>query len=104
MISSAFSRPGSVVAVRLVLAVLLSWATSIFAAPTNEQLARTNDAKNLARLSCGAQIEFFGPNGQVSRVTADAPSNAEAAALVMEDNTVGCSLPQGDSKFVITLP
>ncbi|SRR5581483_9777077 len=77
---------------------------SIFAAsmPNDENLA--NQAKNLARMNCGAQIEYITPDGRVSRVTPAAPENSEAAALIMEDDTVSCSLSEGETNFVIALP
>jgi hypothetical protein len=77
---------------------------SIFAGsmPNGDGLA--NQAKNLARMNCGAQIECITPDGHVVRVTPAAPENSEAAALIMDDDTVSCSLAEGETNIVIALP
>jgi hypothetical protein len=104
MTSTAFSRPTPVARLFFVIPALLAGTISILASPVASGSEHPNEAKNLARLSCGAQIEYVSPTGQVSRVTPASAGNSEAAALIMEDDTVGCALPQGDSKFVIALP
>lgn len=87
------------------LGLLLPLSTmSIFAAPTPNTDESVNQAKNLARMNCGAQIECITPDGRVTRVTPVSAQNAEAAALIMEDDTVSCSLQEGETSFVIALP
>jgi hypothetical protein len=53
-----------------------------------------NPAKNLARRNCGAQIDRFGPGSH----------NASTNALLFDDYTLSCPLPQGDTTFVVALP
>jgi hypothetical protein len=87
------------------LLVLNVSTMSIFAAgATRNDDTLPNRAKNLARMNCGAQIECITPDGRVTRVTPAAPENSEAAALIMEDDTVSCSLREGETNFVIALP
>ncbi len=89
----------------LALGVLLPLSTlSIFAASAPNAEQPVNKAKNLARMNCGAQIEVITPDGRVTRVTPVSPENSEAAALIMDDDTVSCSLPEGETSFVIALP
>jgi hypothetical protein len=89
----------------LALGLLLPLSTlSIFAAPGPNSDESVNRAKNLARMNCGAQIEVITPDGRVTRVTPISPQNAEAAALIMDDDTVSCSLQEGETNFVIALP
>jgi hypothetical protein len=60
--------------------------------------------KDRARMNCGAQIECVTPDGhagQVSRVPVQEPT---ATALIMDDDTVTCLLPEGETNFVIELP
>ena len=87
----------------LLLLPLLIPSMSIFAAPRASEDS-VNQAKNLARMNCGAQIECITPDGRVTRVTPASPENSEAAALIMDDDTVSCSLPEGETSFVIALP
>jgi hypothetical protein len=60
--------------------------------------------KDRARMNCGAQIECVTPDGhagQVSRLPVQEPT---ATALIMDDDTVTCVLPEGETNFVIELP
>lgn len=77
---------------------------SIFAAPVSDDIDAVNRAKNLARINCGAKIDCITPNGRVLRVTPATASKSEAAALIMEDDTVSCALGEGETNFVIALP
>ena len=86
------------------LALGLLLPLSIFAAPAPNSNDSVNRAKNLARMNCGAQIECITPDGRVTRVTPLSPQNAEAGALIMDDDTVSCSLQEGETSFVIALP
>src|SRR5947209_16429625 len=63
-----------------------------------------NDAKNLARMNCGAQIECITPDGRVSQIGGVDDQNKSAAALIMDDNTLSCPLGEGHTTFVIKLP
>jgi hypothetical protein len=87
------------------LGVLASLLIAPFAATADPDLeASANTAKNLARLNCGAQIECITPDGHVARVSRTFTPNAEAAALIMEDDTISCPLQEGETNFVIALP
>jgi len=63
-----------------------------------------NQAKNLARLNVGAHIDRINPGGCVEAVSIASDSNENPAALILDDNTLSCPLPQGDTTFIITLP
>src|SRR4051812_39639092 len=76
-------------------------------APLRAQDAATsdvgpNDAKNLARLNCGAHIDRILPGGRVVSVPVASDVNENPAALVLDDNTLSCPLPAGDNTFIIT--
>ena len=74
---------------------------SSFAADLENQ---SNEAKNLARMNCGAQIECTTPDGKVAEVATASDLNKSAAALIMDDDTVSCPLQEGQTTFVIKLP
>jgi len=63
-----------------------------------------NPAKNLARMNCGAQIEWVSPAGRGAAVPIVGEQNKSPTALLWDDNTLSCPLPEGDTTFVITLP
>ena len=63
-----------------------------------------NQAKNLARMNCGAQIECITPDGRTVKVSRVIAQDADAAALIMDDDTVSCPLQEGETNFVIALP
>ncbi len=63
-----------------------------------------NQAKNLARLNCGAHIDRILPGGKIVTFT-NAPQNpADPSTLLLDDNTLSCALALGDNVFVVTLP
>ena len=64
----------------------------------------SNSAKNLARMNCGAAIDFIGPDGRVVAVPSTTDRNSSATALLLDDDTLSCPLPEGDTTFVITFP
>jgi hypothetical protein len=68
-----------------------------------EQPVTANVAKNLARLNCGAHIDRVLPGGNVEAVPVAMDNSDNPAALVLDDNTLSCPLPVGDSTFIITL-
>jgi hypothetical protein len=107
----ARSKLSSLVMIRLQSKLLLSVAVLLtvftfpaLAAPVLNTEPAANQAKNLARMNCGAQIECITPDGRVTHVTPAAPQNSETAALIMDDDTVSCSLQEGETNFVIALP
>jgi hypothetical protein len=61
------------------------------------------EAKNLARMNCGARIECITPAGRVDVVPTASERNEGAAALIMDDQTVSVPLSEGDTTFVISL-
>jgi hypothetical protein len=74
------------------------------ATETPEGDAAANRAKNLARLNCGAHIDRILPGGTVVTVPVADEGDDNPAALVLDDNTLSCPLPVGESIFIITLP
>jgi hypothetical protein len=101
--SIALGQPRLRSRVRLLLP-LLAFPLSIFAASNADLDNPPNQAKNLARMNCGAKIECITPDGRITRVSPLSSESAEAAALIMEDDTVSCALPEGETNFVIALP
>src|SRR5918997_898987 len=63
-----------------------------------------NEAKNLARMNVGAQIECITPDGRQTEVATASDANKGAAALIMDDDTLSCPLEEGKTTFVIKLP
>ena len=63
-----------------------------------------NSSNALSRMNCGAQIECVTPNGQFGRISRPPLHDPNAAALIMEDDTVTCLLQEGETNFVIELP
>jgi hypothetical protein len=63
-----------------------------------------NQAKNLARMNCGAQIECVTPDGRVASASPVSAENASVAALIMEDNTISYPVQKGETDFVIAFP
>ena len=78
-------------------------ALAALAGDSGEVAEGPNQAKNLARLNCGAHIDRILAGGKIvtSANTADA---ADPSALLLDDNTVSCPLAFGDNVFVVTLP
>jgi hypothetical protein len=88
-----------------VCVLLFPWsALPIFAASLPNSDETINQSKNLIRKNCGAQIECITPDGRVTRLTSMSPQNTEALALLMDNDTVTCSLQEGETSFVIALP
>jgi hypothetical protein len=63
-----------------------------------------NAAKNLARMNCGAKIDWITPDGRVVAVPSANEKNESAAALIMDDDTLSCPLQEGDTTFIISFP
>lgn len=64
----------------------------------------SNAAKNLARMNCGAKIDYIMPDGRFAAVPNASEKNLGASALIMDDNTLSCPLQQGETTFIVTLP
>ncbi|MEY2503926.1 MAG: hypothetical protein QOG27_206 [Verrucomicrobiota bacterium] len=61
----------------------------------------SNAAKNLARMNCGTTIDLIGPNGRVA-LPSNARADADATALIMDDDTLSYPLPEGETSFILT--
>jgi hypothetical protein len=98
-----FTRPRqNGIAITAVAISLLSFGH--LSAEDPEAIATANQAKNLARLNCGAHIDRVLPGGRVEAVPIAGDSNDNPAALVLDDNTLSCPLPVGENTFIVTLP
>jgi hypothetical protein len=64
----------------------------------------SNPAKNLARMNCGATIDLMGPDGRGVAVPSTTEKNSSATALLLDDDTLSCPLPQGETTLVISFP
>ena len=96
--------PLTILSSRRLNGVLAALALAAILAPVasfaeSDEIAPLNTAKNLARMNCGAQIEWNAPDGRTAR-----GQRESAAALIMDDDTVSCPLPEGQTEFVIKLP
>jgi hypothetical protein len=96
----ALRTPG-LAAISLGLFYLGNQSAFGFGGPTEQT---ENRAKNLARANCGARIHRIGPSGGVAPVSITSETNQNPTALILDDNTLGCVLPPGDTTFVIELP
>jgi hypothetical protein len=99
-------RPTKVLSVLNTIAfVLLAVATPpIFAGETATDFDQSNPAKNLARMNCGAAIEQIGPDGRVVAVPSTTDKNSSAIALLLDDDTLSCPLPEGETTLIISFP
>jgi hypothetical protein len=95
---NAFSRRTAVVAALMVLSTSLT-------APAGESadFETMGGAKNLARMNVGARIELITPAGPVDVTPNAGAVEGNAASLIMDDQTVSCPLPEGETTFVIAL-
>jgi hypothetical protein len=91
---------------RRVLAVTASLLTSLsaFAGDAIGIDAGTNQAKNLARLNCGAHIDRILPGGKIVTFAGGADNSSDPSTLLLDDTTLSCPLSLGDNVFVVTLP
>lgn len=76
----------------------------ISAAEINGNTETTNEAKNLAQMNCGAQIECIMPDGRPATIASRTSSDSSPTALIMDDDTISCPLQGGETTFVIALP
>ena len=88
---------------QIILFVTLA-ASVISAAPVSQDKDAPHDAKSLAQMNCGAQIECIMPDGRAATIAGRASREESPAPLIMEDDTISCPLQGGDTTFVITLP
>lgn len=72
------------------------------AAPGSDDTA--NQAKNLARTNCGARIDRVTSDGYLTPVLVSNDASDTPSALLLDDNTLSCPLPHGDTVFIIALP
>lgn len=79
-------------------------ASVISAAPVSENRDAPNEAKNLAQMNCGAQIECIMPDGRAATIADRTSAEENPTALIMDDDTISCPLQGGETTFVITLP
>ena len=96
--------PGKTGPVMVVAGTLFLCLGQLFGEEPSEADAAANRAKNLARLNCGAHIDRILPGGRIVTVPVASDANENPVALVLDDNTLSCPLPLGDSTFIITLP
>lgn len=88
----------------LAVTALLFTGFTAFAGDNADLAATANQAKNLARLNCGAHIDRILPGGRIVAF-ANAPQNsADPSTLLLDDDTLSCPLSLGDNVFVVTLP
>jgi hypothetical protein len=87
----------------MILFVILA-ASVISAAPLSQDKQSPNEAKNIAQMNCGAQIECIMPDGRTAPIADRSSLGENPAALIMNDDTISCPLQDGDTTFVIALP
>ena len=69
-----------------------------------DNTAGANQAKNLARLNCGAHIDRILPGGKIVSFTSRTENATDPSTLLLDDNTLSCPLSLGDNVFIVTLP
>jgi hypothetical protein len=87
------------------VAAILSFAAAAQLVVAGETISstvddRSNPAKNLARMNCGATIDLVG-DGRIAPVTDE---NFSASALLLDDDTLDYPLAEGDTTFVVSFP
>lgn len=87
---------GALVLGGLVVQLLSAGAAS----NTNET---NSQSENRDRTNDAAQIECVTPDGRVSPLANPGVSNPGAPALMMDDETISCALPEGETTFIIPI-
>jgi hypothetical protein len=87
---------GALVLAGLVVQLLSAGAAS----NTNET---NSQSENRDRTNDAAQIECVTPDGRVSPLANPGVSNPGAPALMMDDETISCALPEGETTFIIPI-
>lgn len=82
------------------IAAFILGANCALAGPSEPEIS--NNAKNIARMNCGANIQVTAPDGKFIRVESN--STDSAAVLIMDDDTISCPLKEGDTTFIVALP
>lgn len=77
---------------------------SSFADENTPDADDNNAAKNLARMNCGATIDLITPDGRRAEVGNANEKESSTAALIMDDSTLSCPLPEGETTFIVTFP
>jgi hypothetical protein len=78
--------------------------SAISAADVSENTETVNEAKNIAQMNCGAQIQCIMPDGRPAAIASRNTLDTSPTALIMDDDTISCPLQGGDTTFVIALP
>jgi len=78
-------------------------ATVISAAPVSQDKDAPDEAKNLAQMNCGAQIECIMPDGRAATIAGRTSREENPTPLIMDDGAISCPLQGGDTTFVIAL-
>jgi hypothetical protein len=92
---------------RIFFCRVIAAAVSLLASQSSFALDNTegaNQAKNLARLNCGAHIDRILPGGKIVTFTSRTENSGDPSALLLDDDTLSCSLSLGDNVFIVTLP
>jgi hypothetical protein len=63
-----------------------------------------NRAKNLARINCGAKINLVAAKHSLAPVSVTGDKNLSPTALLLDDSTLSCPLPRGNTTYVVGLP
>jgi hypothetical protein len=87
---------GALVLGGLVVQLLSAGAASIANATNNQ-------SGNPDHTNGGAQIECVTPDGRVSPLANPGVGNPGAPALMMDDETISCALPEGQTTFIIPI-
>ena len=88
---------------QIILFVTLA-ASVMSAAPVSEDKDAPDEAKNLAQMNCGAQIECIMPDGRAATIAGRTSREENPTPLIMDDGAISCPLQGGDTTFVIALP
>lgn len=76
----------------------------IFASDADTIKSESNAPRNLARSKCRARIDCITPDGRLVAVPSVGEKNSPVAALITKDDTLSCSLQEGETIFVISFP
>jgi hypothetical protein len=95
---------------RIVLSILGALAFSLVLIPPSlatdvaTAASESSEAKNPARMNCGAKVDCVTPDGRLVAVPSAGEKDAGAAALIREDDTLSCPLQEGETTFIISIP
>jgi hypothetical protein len=84
--------------------VLGGLVVQLFSAGAASNTNETNNrSENRDRTNDAVQIECVTPDGRVSPLANPGVSNPGAPALMMDDETISCVLPEGETTFIIPI-